>query len=157
MAANPDFKDLFVALSDEQVDFIVVGAHAVMVHTEPRFTKDLDVWARPTTENAERCHRALGAFGAPLDDLTVEDLASPGTIFQIGMAPNRIDIITSIEAVEFAGAWERRLLRSYDGVPISMLSIEDLIVNKKAVGRPQDLIDLSKLQAAVDDSEESAE
>ena len=156
MAANPDFKELFVALSDEKADFIVVGAHAVMVHTEPRYTKDLDVWVRPTPDNAERTYRALGRFGAPLDDLTEKDLASPGTIFQIGMAPNRIDIITSIEAVTFASAWERRLLRSYDGVPIAMLSVEDLITNKKAVGRPQDLIDVDKLLAADPDPRDEA-
>lgn len=151
MAANPDFKDLFVALSAELADFIVVGAHAVMVHTEPRYTKDLDVWVRPTRENAERVHRALGAFGAPVDDLTVNDLAIPGTIFQIGMAPNRIDIVTSIDAVSFETAWDKRLQRSYDGVPIAMLSVEDLITNKKAVGRPQDLIDVEKLTKAVHD------
>ena len=151
MAANPDFKDLFLALSAEQVEFIVVGAHAVMVHTEPRFTKDLDVWIRPTFVNAERAHRALTVFGAPPHELTVEDLRTPGTIFQIGLAPNRIDILTSIEAVSFDEAWLRRLERSYDAVPIATLSVEDLITNKRAVGRPQDLIDVDKLVKASKD------
>lgn len=146
MAANPDFKELFAALYDEQVEFIVVGAHAVMVHTEPRYTKDLDVWVRPTEANAARVFRALARFGAPLADLTVADLAAEGTVFQMGMAPNRIDIITSIEAVRFDDAWPRRLVRSYDGVPISTLSVEDLVTNKIAVGRPQDLIDVNKLK-----------
>lgn len=145
MAANPDFKDLFLAFSAEQVDFIVVGAHAVMVHTEPRYTKDLDVWVRASADNAQRTYRALAAFGAPLHELTVQDLETPGTIFQIGLAPNRIDILTSIKGVAFDEAWPRRLQRSYDGVPIATLSLQDLITNKKAVGRPQDLLDLAKL------------
>lgn len=93
MATNPDFKDLFSALCDAGAEFIVVGAHAVMYFTEPRYTKDLDVWIRPTRPNAEKVHRALTSFGAPMSDLTVEDLAGPGTIFQIGVAPNRIDIL----------------------------------------------------------------
>lgn len=146
MAANPDFKELFLALSGEQVEFIVVGAHAVMIHTEPRYTKGLDVWIRPTAENARRAHRALATFGAPLHDLNVDDLATTGTIFQIGIAPNRIDIVTSIDAVSFDEAWPRRLQRTYDGVPIATLSVEDLITNKTAVGRPQDLIDVAKLE-----------
>lgn len=151
MAANPDFKDLFVALSAERVEYIVVGAHAVMVHTEPRYTKDLDVWVRPTRDNAERAHRALASFGAPMHDLSVDDLHVPGTIFQIGIAPNRIDVLTSIEAVSFDDAWSRRLERTYDGVPISTLSVDDLITNKRAVGRPQDLIDVDKLVKASKD------
>ncbi len=85
MAVNPDFRDLFSALFEEGAEFIVVGAHAVMFFTEPRYTKDLDVWVRPSKENAERVHRALARFGAPLSDLSVDDLAVAGTIFQIGI------------------------------------------------------------------------
>jgi hypothetical protein len=146
MATNPDFKDLFSALSDAGAEFIVVGAHAVMFYTEPRYTKDIDVWVRPTRDNAERTLRALGTFGAPMADLTVDDLSTEGTIFQIGVAPNRIDIITSIEAVEFQGAWERRVASTYGGVSISLLSLADLLVNKRAVGRPQDKLDVEKLE-----------
>lgn len=151
MATNPDFKDLFAALSDQAAEFIVVGAHAVMLFTEPRYTKDLDVWIRPSAENAERVLKALDAFGAPLADLTAADLATPGVVFQIGVAPNRIDIITQIDGVDFEGAWERRQPSTYAGVPISMLSLEDLITNKRASGRPQDLLDLAKLIASKSD------
>lgn len=151
MAANPDFKELFAALCAEQAEFIVVGAHAVMVHTEPRFTKDLDVWIRPTPENAKRVYRALSTFGAPLDDLTEQDLATEGTVFQIGIAPNRIDLLTSIEAVTFGDAWPRRLQRTYDGIPIATLAVVDLIANKRAVGRPQDLIDVERLERTLND------
>jgi hypothetical protein len=146
MATNPDFKDLFSALSDAGVEFLVVGAHAVMVYTEPRYTKDLDIWIRPTNDNAIRAYRALAAFGAPMGDLTPEDLETPGTIFQIGVAPNRIDVLTSVEALQFEDAWRRRVPTSYGGVAIHVLSAEDLVVNKRAVARPQDLLDVEKLE-----------
>jgi hypothetical protein len=152
MATNPDFKDLFAALFDAQADFIVVGAHAVMVYTEPRYTKDLDVWVRPTPENAARVFRALEAFGAPLADLRVEDLATEGVVFQIGVAPNRIDILTAIDGVAFEEAWTRRGRSNYAGIPISLLSQDHLIRNKRAAGRPQDLLDLAKLEAAAKDT-----
>jgi len=146
MATNPDFRDLLSALSAEGAEFLIVGAHAVMLYTAPRYTKDLDIWVRPTPENAARVHRALVAFGAPMADLTVDDLATPGTIFQIGIAPNRVDILTSIEAVTFEEAWARRVSSAYGGVPIALLSLEDLLTNKRAVGRRQDLLDVEKLE-----------
>src|SRR5579859_5958998 len=99
MATNPDFRDLFSELCAAQAEFLVVGAHAVMFHTVPRYTKDLDVWVRPDPVNAVRVHLALSRFGAPMTDLSVADLAKPGTIFQIGIAPNRVDVLTSIEGV----------------------------------------------------------
>lgn len=145
MATNPDFRDLFAALSAQGADFLVVGGHAVMLYTEPRYTKDLDVWVRPTSENAERVFRALADFGAPLENVKVEDFAAPGTIFQIGVAPNRVDILTSLEGIEFEQAWAARTKSTYGGVPIGVLSAEDLIVNKRAVARPQDLLDVDAL------------
>ena len=149
MATNPDFKDLLFALSAHDADFIIVGAHAVMVHTEPRYTKDLDVWIRPTPENAKRVMDALTDFGAPLSSLTEEDLSTPGVVFQIGVEPNRIDILTEITGVRFDDAWPRRIPSTYDRVPISLLSPQDLLTNKRATGRKQDLIDVEKLEAAV--------
>lgn len=148
MPTNPDFRDLFSALCDADAEFIVVGAHAVMFYTVPRFTKDLDVWVRPTRENAERVLGALVAFGAPLADLSVDDLCAPDTIFQIGIAPNRIDIVTHIDGVTFDRAWDRAVLTTYGGVPIRILGEEDLIANKRATGRPQDLLDLEWLERA---------
>jgi hypothetical protein len=145
---NPDFSDLFSELSAAGAEYIVVGAHAVMFYAAPRYTKDLDIWVRPSRENAERVYRALGAFGAPLEQLGVDDLAVEGTIFQLGMAPNRIDIVTSITGVDFTPAWERRVATTYGGIAIHVLSIDDLMTNKRAVGRPQDLIDLEHLEQA---------
>ena len=148
MPTNPDFSDLFSELSAAGAEFIVVGAYAVMFYAAPRYTKDLDIWVRPGRENAERVYRALAAFGAPLEQLAVEDLEVEGTIFQLGMAPNRIDIVTSITGVDFASAWQRRMPTTYGGVAIHVLSIDDLMTNKRAVGRPQDLIDLDHLERA---------
>ncbi len=149
MGTNQDFSELFSALCAEAAEFIVVGAHAVMFFTEPRYTKDLDVWVRPGSDNAERVHRALERFGAPLNNLTIEDLSSEGTIFQIGVAPNRIDILTSIEAVQFEDAYPRTVTSTYGGTPIRLLSAEDLVANKRAVGRKQDEIDVEKLLLAI--------
>jgi hypothetical protein len=117
-----------------------------MFHTAPRYTKDLDVWVRPSPDNAARVHRALITFGAPMADLSVQDLAVAGTIFQIGVAPNRIDVLTAIEGVDFEAAWQRRAPTTYGGVPIQVLSIPDLLTNKRAVGRPQDLLDVENLE-----------
>jgi hypothetical protein len=119
-----------------------------MYFTEPRYTKDLDVWVRPSPANAVLVHRALVEFGAPMSNLTVEDLSAPGTIFQIGVAPNRIDVLTSIEGVGFDEAWSRRVQSSYGAIPISLLSLEDLLTNKRAVDRPQDRLDVEKLERA---------
>jgi hypothetical protein len=148
MSTNPDFRDLFSALCDEGADFLVVGAHAVMYYTEPRYTKDLDVWVRPERGNAERVHVALRKFGAPMADLGIEDLGVPGTIFQIGVAPNRIDVLTSIEGLSFDDAWPKRVESTYGGVSIALLSLDDLLTNKRAVARPQDLLDVQKLERA---------
>ena len=148
MSLNRDFLDLFSALSDAEARFLVVGAYAAMLYAEPRYTKDLDVWVEATPENAARVHRALRTFGAPVTDLSVSDLATPGVVFQIGVEPNRIDILTSISAIDFTEAWERRRASTYGGVCIHVLGLDDLIRTKRAAGRPQDLLDVAELEKA---------
>jgi hypothetical protein len=145
MDANQDYKDLLQNLSDARVRFLVVGAYAVMYHTEPRYTKDLDLWIQPTRENAARVWQALLRFGAPLTKVAEDDFANPETVFQIGIEPNRIDLITAVEGLNFEKAWQKRIRTSYDGLPIYVLSRLDLITNKKRVGRPQDLLDVRYL------------
>lgn len=145
---NPDFRDLFFELSAAEVRFLVVGAHAVTFHSVPRYTKDIDIWVEPTRENAARAFSALSKFGAPVESVSVEDLCSPGVIFQIGVEPNRIDVLTSIAGLEFGEAWGRRVASTYGGVPISVLGLDDLIASKKAAGRPQDLLDVDWLEKA---------
>jgi hypothetical protein len=146
MQTNSDFRDLFAALNAVDAEYLVVGALALAAHGHIRATKDLDVWVRATTENAERVHRALAAFGAPLQDLTVDDLASPNLIFQIGVAPVRVDIITSIDGVEFGEAWAEKLASEYADQTVYVLSRRHLIQNKKASGRLQDLADVEALE-----------
>lgn len=143
---NQDFVDLLRAFSNDRVEHLVVGAHALAVHGAIRATQDLDVWIRPTPENATRAYRALAGFGAPLTELKPEDLASPGTVFQIGVAPVRIDILTKIDGVEFEEAWPARLPASFGGVMTAVLSREHLIKNKRASGRLQDLADVERLE-----------
>lgn len=146
MSVNSDFRDLLQCLNDAGARFLIVGGYAVMFHTEPRFTKDLDVWIDPTPENAERVWQALTRFGAPTGQLAVSDLHAPGNFYVMGVAPTRIDVITSVDAVEFQGAWCRAARGSYGDVPVGFLSVADLIRNKRAVGRPQDLLDADRLE-----------
>jgi hypothetical protein len=146
MAVNPDFRDLFAAFNDAEVRYLVVGAHAVTFYSRPRLTKDLDVWVDPDPENAARVYRALSAFGAPLEDVAESDFVDPDLVFQIGVAPNRIDVVMGIEGVEFPDAWPRRVEGRYGPCPIHVISRQDLITNKRAVGRPRDQEDLRALE-----------
>ena len=142
---NPDFKDMLLALSDARIDFLLVGAYAVAAHGHPRATGDLDLWVRPDAETAPKVYRVLADFGAPLHDLTVDDLATPGMVFQIGVEPSRIDILTAITGVAFDDAWENRLFIELDDIKLNVIGRDDLIVNKRACGRPKDIADAETL------------
>jgi hypothetical protein len=143
---NRDFRDLLAAFNAQGVEYLVVGAYALAAHGHVRATKDLDVWVRPDAENAKRVLTALQAFGAPLHDLTEVDLATPGLIFQIGVPPVRIDVLTAIDGVEFADAWPTRMLTQFASEPVAVLAREHLIKNKRAAGRIQDLADVERLE-----------
>jgi len=143
---NQDFRDLLAEFNACGVEYLVVGAHALAAHGFVRATKDLDVWVRPSTANAPRVLAALSAFGAPLHDLTDSDLATPGTVFQIGVPPIRIDIITSVDGLDFEEAWAGRIQAPFADQTVALLSREDLIRNKRASGREQDLLDVRWLE-----------
>lgn len=145
---NRDFVEMLSALSEAAADFIVVGAHALATLGIPRATGDLDVWVRPTPENATRVIAALTRFGAPLFDLTTEDLTKPDTVFQIGLPPARVDVLSGITGVSFDDAWPRRTRVMIEGIEVGVLSREDFIANKRAAGRPKDLLDLALLDEA---------
>lgn len=145
MAANPDFKDLFSIFNEEKVEYLVAGAHAVIYFSEPRYTKDLDIWVNPTAKNAKRVFAALARFGAPLLEISADDFCDKEMIYQIGIEPNRIDILMGIAGVEFSPAWTDRVESTYDGIPIHIMGKENLRKAKKASARPQDLLDLEKL------------
>ncbi len=146
MTVNRDFRDLLAGFNAHGVEYLVVGAHALAAHGHVRATKDLDVWVRPDPQNAKRVFMALKMFGAPLQDLTEADLSKPGLIFQIGVPPVRIDVITAIDGVEFDKAWPTRLLVKFADQPVAVLSREHLIQNKRASGRKQDLADIEWLE-----------
>ncbi len=147
MKPNQDFRDLLSELSAAGVDFLIVGAHALAAHGLPRMTKDLDVWVRPSPENAAKVFRALAAFGTPLAGVEVGDFDHPGTVLQIGVEPIRIDILTEIAGVAFDEAWPERLMSAYGDVPVGVLSRRHLVLNKRAAGRPQDLVDVQRLES----------
>ena len=146
MSVNPDFKDLFAALNDARARYLLVGGYALAHHGHPRFTKGLDVWVEAEAENAARVFAALEVFGAPLRDLAALDLERAGLIFQIGVPPNRIDILAAIDGVEFEEAWEAREQTSYGEEAVPVIGRPHLIANKRATGRPQDLADLEQLE-----------
>jgi hypothetical protein len=144
---NPDFAEMLAAFNAAGAEYLVVGAHALAAHGRPRATGDLDLWVRPTEANARRVHAALRAFGAPLEALSVEDLAAPDLVFQIGVAPVRIDILTAISGVEFDEAWKDRISVPIGELPVPVIGRDCLIRNKRAAGRPRDLADLADLGA----------
>ena len=143
---NRDFNDLLSALNAQRAEYLVVGAHALAAHGHVRATKDLDVWVRPERANAERVLAALRSFGAPLHDLTQADLTKAGLVFQIGVPPVRIDLLTAIDGVAFDEAWEERVRTRFGGVEVGVLSRNHLIRNKRASGRLQDLADVEWLE-----------
>lgn len=143
---NQDFKDILSCLRNESVEFIVVGAFALAAHGHPRATGDIDLWVNSTIENSRKVLRALAAFGAPVSDLEVPDFTNANVIFQIGVEPFRIDILTSIDGLEFDEAWKNKLSLVVDGVSIEVLSKGDLLRNKLAAGRDKDQGDITWLK-----------
>ena len=144
---NQDFVEMLSELSAAGAEFIIVGAHALAVHGLPRATGDLDIWIRSTPENAGKVWKALMVFGAPLDQLSMNDLSTPGIIFQIGVVPCRIDILTDIDGVEFDEAWANRRYIKIHGIDIPVIGMQELLKNKRAAGRPQDIADVTRLES----------
>jgi len=146
MNLNRDYSDLLSDFRKARVRFLVVGAYSLALHGRPRTTGDLDLWVDRGPANATRVFAALGRFGAPLEGLTAHDFEAPNVVFQIGVAPNRIDVLTSLTALRFADAWTKRRRMHYGSIPISVLSTADLMKNKRALGRPRDLADVEELK-----------
>lgn len=146
MEANLDFKDLLQALNDANAKYVIVGGVALAFHAKPRFTGDLDLWVEASAANAPKVYGALAKFGAPLEKLAQEELEHPDLVFQIGVEPVRIDILTSITGVEFDEAWNHRMSGDYGGIPVSFIGRAELIKNKRATGRLQDLADIEQLE-----------
>lgn len=143
---NSDFRELLSAFSAEGVEYLLVGAHAVMFYAEPRFTKGIDLWVNPTAENAARVWAALKRFKAPLASVAESDFADADMVYQLGLPPNRIDILMGMDGLTFAEAWNNRVAASYAGVEMHVIANADLIRNKLATARPQDLLDVQRLR-----------
>ena len=143
---NPDFRDMLSACSDEGVEYLLVGAYALATYGLPRATGDIDLWIRPEPENAARVMRTLGRFGAPLHGLEANDLLADDLVFQIGVAPFRIDLLTTVDGVAFEEAWREREEVVIDGLRVPVISRRHLIQNKRAVGRLKDEADARWLE-----------
>ena len=140
---NSDFKELLQILNANNAEYLVIGGYAVV-----EYTKDLDVWINVEPANAQRVFAALVQFGAPLGSMTVADFSEEGFVYQIGVAPIRVDILMSIDGLSFAEAWPNRVSIDFGGISAWVIGRDDLIIAKRASGRPQDLIDADNLQNA---------
>lgn len=145
---NSDWTDLLSLLNASRAKYLLVGGHAVSHHSNPRFTADLDVWIERAPVNAKRVWKALAQFGAPQHLFSLQDLLSIDKIIQIGVEPRRIDVLTGVSGLRFADAWKRRVAGEFGGTPTTYISKADLIRNKLASGRPQDLLDVVTLERA---------
>lgn len=143
---NSDYKDMLQALLDNKVKFLLVGAYAMGAHGYPRATGDIDIWVEPSSENSARVYHSMAAFGAPLHEIDETTFATPGVVFQIGIAPRRIDIITTISGVAFEDAQQQQQVVEIEGLSIPILSLGDLIKNKRATGRDKDRLDADQLE-----------
>lgn len=145
---NPDYRDMLSALLEANVEFVVVGAFALAAHGNPRSTGDIDIFVNSTSDNAKKLMEALRVFGAPLDTIKATDFQQPDTVFQIGIVPRRIDLLTSLEGIEnFHEASHSSIIAPLEEFDIPVIGRETLIKNKRALGRPQDLADVAWLEA----------
>ena len=143
---NKDYREMLQCLADENVKFMLVGAYAMAAHGYPRATMDIDIWVMPSPDNATAVLSALKRFGAPLENLTPADLQKDDTIFQIGVAPRRIDIITGASGLEFEKAFAHAVPVDIEDIQVYIPSVDDLILNKRATGRTKDIADAEALE-----------
>ena len=144
---NEDYKDMLSSLDAEKVEYLLVGAYALALHGHVRATMDIDIWVKPSGDNALAVLRALRRFGAPAHGLTLDDLRRDDTVFQIGVAPRRIDIITGATGLRFDETFARSVEAEVEGLRVHIPAVEDLIRNKRASGRPKDLVDAESLES----------
>jgi len=147
---NEDYREMLQLFIEEKVEFILVGAFALAVHGLPRATGDIDLFIKPGKENSKKVYRALIRFGAPMAEVSIRDFQSEDLIFQIGVVPRRIDIITSISGVSFDEAFQDSIISMVDGLNIHVISKYKLIKNKEATGRDKDALDVKILKKHLD-------
>jgi len=142
---NDDYKEMLSILSEEKVKFLVIGAFALSTYGYPRATGDIDIWVEANEENSKKVLKSLIRFGAPMDKISQDDFKTKGLIFQIGVAPRRIDITTVIDGVDFEAAYPKRKMIILENIQIPIISLEDLIINKQSTGRDKDILDVKML------------
>lgn len=143
---NEDYKEMLQILLNNEVRFLVVGAYAMGAHGYPRATGDMDIWVEASKENSSKVYRSLAQFGSPVSALSEETFCETGIVFQIGVAPRRIDILTYIDGVNFEEGYRGKKVIEVEGLRIPFLSKEDLVRNKKATGRERDRLDADILE-----------
>jgi hypothetical protein len=143
---NSDLTELLCLLNEAKVRYLVIGGQAAIAYSEPRYTKDLDLWVEPSKLNAQKLIKSLEKFGAPTNSISTEDFEKPGTVFIFGIEPNRVDILTKVKGATFTKCYKSRTIHLISRLKIPFVSISDLIKIKKATGRPQDLMDVEKLE-----------
>ena len=146
MGLSKDWREFLELLNSRGVDYVIVGAQSLAFHSRPRYTGDLDILVRPTLENARAVVDLLNQFGFAQAEFRAADLIEPEQIVQLGQAPNRIDLLTSISGVTTDEAFASKVSATLDGIPVSILGKDALIRNKRAVARPQDLADIETLE-----------
>lgn len=148
MEVHQDFKELLRLLNDHKVNYLIVGGYALAFHGAPRFTGDLDIFVQPTEGNAKRLLSALEEFGFGSLDLKASDFTTPDQTIQLGVPPARIDLLTSIEGVDWESASEGSVEAKFADIPVKYIGREEFIRNKRSVGRKRDLADLEALGEA---------
>ena len=143
---NQDFKEFIQLLNDNQVKYLVIGGYAVAVHGHPRYTKDIDIWIEISEENAQKLVTALTQFGFDSLGLTSDDFQTPNQIIQLGYPPNRIDLITNPDGIDFQTCYDSKIEVTLNDIPVKFINLDNLKKNKLASGRLQDLADLENLQ-----------
>jgi len=146
MEVQPDFRDLLALFNEHKVDYMIVGGYALAFHGVPRYTGDIDIFIKPTSENAKRILLALDEFGFKSVKLTIDDFMNPDTVVQLGVAPVRIDLLTSLTDLSWEEAFSGRVEGKYGDITVYYLGRKEFIKNKKATGRKRDIADLEELE-----------
>ena len=146
MILSQDFKEFLKSLNENNVKYLVIGGYAVAFHGHPRYTKDIDIWLSADKKNIENLLQALEDFGFASLALKVDDFLDPEQIIQLGYPPNRIDLLTALDGVDFITCYKNKIKVNIEGIFINFIDLENLKRNKKATGRYQDLADLENLE-----------
>lgn len=145
MELNQDYRELLSILNEYKVKYLIIGAYAAIYYTDPRYTKDMDIWVKSEIKNIRGLYKALAKFGAPLEKIAEEDFMNKGIIYQMGIEPVRIDILTNLFGIDFEKAWKARAKTKYGNIKTNIIGLDNLIKSKKKAGRAQDKIDIEKL------------